>query len=106
MDQKSETSVHGCPMHSTEYKEVESRLEQDAVFRFDYVASVIGLEKEDFAAVREFHDVIEPYLETIVKRVYEKMFDFRTMKRHFVPKHDGFPGNAPGAMDDVTLNHA
>lgn len=87
----------------------EESLTIDSIFlgvRFDYVAKVIGLGENDFAALREFHSVIEPHLETIVKRVYQKMFDFDWMKRHFVPKHHGFEGNAPESVDNVSLNHA
>lgn len=109
MNQNSETNVQGCPMHnqnSTEFSEFENRLEQDAVFRFNYVAEVIGLGDDDFAVLREFHDAIEPCLEAIVKRVYEKMFNSATMKRHFVPKHHGFEGAAPESLDKVSLNHS
>ncbi len=81
----------------------EESLTIDSIFlgvRFDYVAKVIGLGENDFAALREFHSVIEPHLETIVKRVYQKIFDFDWMKRHFVPKHHGFEGNAPESVDN------
>lgn len=83
----------------------ERRLEIDPICRFAYAAQVIGLNDDDFAVLNQHFREVEPYMAGIVDRVYERMFQFPAMKRHFFPAHHGFYGHAPATMDDVRLDH-
>jgi hypothetical protein len=81
----------------------ENQLELDPVYRFKYVCEVVGLSEEDHATLRRHQEVIEPHLSSIAERVYQKMFSFDSMKRHFLPRHTEFDGEVAASLDEVTL---
>jgi hypothetical protein len=95
------------PFCSENENEVDERqLETNPICRFAYVAKVLGLEDEDFEVLNRHARQVEPYLSKLVERVYEQMFQFPAMKRHFLPAHFGFYGHAPDSMEEVSLDHA
>ncbi len=83
----------------------ESTLESDPAYRFNYVAEVVGLSSSDFDILHRNREVTKPLLSSIVDRVYEKMFQFFPMKRHFLEQHHGFYGHAPESIEQLTLEH-
>ena len=84
----------------------ETRLETDISYRFEFVCDVIGLTKEDHDVLRKHQQTLEPHLSEIVEAVYRKMFDYESMKRHFLPRHTGFDGNVPASINELKFDHA
>lgn len=83
----------------------ETRLETDIAYRFDFVVDVIGLTGTDHDVLREHQELIEPHLVEIVESVYRRMFEYESMKRHFLPRHTGFDGDVPGAINELKFDH-
>ena len=83
----------------------ETMLETDVSYRFDFVRDVIGLSEEDHDVLRKHHEALEPHLQGIVESVYKKMFEYESMKRHFLPRHSGFDGNVPASINELKFDH-
>ena len=104
-------NLEGIPMTKTavsaKTKKIdEARLETDTAYRFNYLAEVIGLSESDHNELRLHRATFEPHLPAIVERVYEKMFEYEPMKRHFLPRHAGFHGELPAQFEHLNLDHA
>ena len=67
------------------------------------LTSVIGA--EDIKAIEAVADKIRPLVPTVVDAVYSKLFEFDVTKKFFVPKNEGFQGEAPVSLEDLTLDH-
>ena len=83
----------------------ETRLETDVSYRFNFLVDVTGLTDQDHEFLRKHHKILEPHLSDIVASVYRKMFEFQSMKRHFLPRHTGFEGNVPAAINELKFDH-
>lgn len=59
----------------------------------------------DIKAIGSVADAIRPLAPVVVDAVYAKLFQFDVTKKHFVPKNDGFEGEAPISLEDLTLDH-
>lgn len=66
-------------------------------------ASIEGA--EDIKAIEVVADKIRPLVPVVVDAVYVKLFEFDVTKKHFVPKNEGFDGQAPVSLEDLTLDH-
>ena len=83
---------------------VEQKLETDPNCRFRYASEVIGLDDSDVNVMHRNRQLTESFVRDIVDRVYEKMFQFLPMKRHFTEQHHGFYGHVPARLQDVSLD--
>lgn len=59
----------------------------------------------DIKAIESVADSIRPLAPVVVDAVYAKLFQFDVTKKHFVPKNEGFEGQAPVSLEDLTLDH-
>ncbi|KAI9359088.1 Protoglobin-domain-containing protein, partial [Pilaira anomala] len=59
----------------------------------------------DIKAIASVADDIRPLAPVVVDAVYAKLFEFDVTKKFFVPKNDGFEGEAPTSLEDLTLDH-
>lgn len=84
----------------------ETRLETDVSYRFNFLVDVTGLTEQDHELLREHHKTLEPHLSDIIASIYRKMFQYQSMKRHFLPRHTGFEGNVPAAINELKFDHA
>ncbi|CAO3635948.1 unnamed protein product [Mucor hiemalis] len=77
----------------------------DGAYRFDYVSKFIDFGAEDIKAIEAVADKIRPLVPVVVDAVYDKLFQFDITKKHFVPKNEGFQGEAPVSLEELTIDH-
>ena len=83
----------------------EDLLETDPGYRFEYLTKVLDLAERDRSLLRKHYPQIQQQIHGVIDRIYEKMFQFDAMKRHFLPRNDGFDGDLPDSMAELTLDH-
>jgi hypothetical protein len=94
-------------MTEIEVKQIdEARLESDLDYRVAYLMEFMGLDGEDVAAIHGAAGALAPLVPGLVDAVYAKLFNYDATKRHFVPVQSGFEGDAPGSINELTLDHA
>jgi len=82
----------------------ESKLEEDIVYRYEYLAEFIGFGEEDVASIRSVIGNFAPLVPQIVEATYEKMLQYDATARHFVPRQHGYEGDVPKSVADLDLN--
>ncbi|KAL9545056.1 hypothetical protein MBANPS3_007316 [Mucor bainieri] len=82
-----------------------AQLYADGSYRFEYVSKFMDFGAEDIKAIESVADKIRPLVPVVVDAVYAKLFEFDVTKKHFVPKNEGFEGQAPTSLEDLTLDH-
>lgn len=60
---------------------------------------------EDIKAIEAVADQVRPLVPVVVDAVYAKLFEFDVTKKHFVPKNEGFSGEVPTSLEELTLDH-
>ncbi|MCA9124070.1 MAG: protoglobin family protein [Planctomycetaceae bacterium] len=83
----------------------EARLEEDPVFRYEYLAEFIGFGAEDAAAIQSFAPHIGPRIGELVERTYEKLLSYDATARHFVPRQHGYEGETPQGIAELAQSH-
>lgn len=83
----------------------EERLESDPPFRFDYLADFMELTSEDTTAIQAAAMYLGPLIPELVGRTYDKLLNFDSTARHFLPTQSGFDGPPPGNLEKVTQTH-
>ncbi len=83
----------------------EQQLETNLVRRCEYVSEVIGFSQDDIDAIHAVAELMEPFVPEIVDAVYDKLFSYDAMKRHFMPKQSGYAGASPESLEALTLYH-
>ncbi len=83
----------------------ESKLEEDIVYRYQYLAEFIGFGEEDVTAIRSVVGHFAPLVPQIVEATYEKMLQYDATARHFVPRQYGYEGETPKSIADLDLNN-
>ncbi|KAI8143637.1 Protoglobin-domain-containing protein [Fennellomyces sp. T-0311] len=81
------------------------KLYSDDEYRFAYVSKSMDFGVDDIKAIETVADKIRPLVPVVVDAVYQKLFTFDITKKHFVPKNEGFQGDAPTSLEDLTLDH-
>ncbi|KAF7722183.1 hypothetical protein EC973_003563 [Apophysomyces ossiformis] len=81
------------------------QLYSDGQYRFDYVAKFLDFGEDDIQAIKKVADQIRPLVPAVVDAVYVKLFSFDVTKKHFLPKNEGFEGEVPTTLEELTLDH-
>ncbi|ORE09680.1 hypothetical protein BCV72DRAFT_55507 [Rhizopus microsporus var. microsporus] len=81
------------------------KLYADGAYRFEFVSKFMEFGPEDIKAIEAVADHIRPLVPVVVDAVYVKLFQFDVTKKHFVPKNEGFAGEAPTTLEELTLDH-
>jgi hypothetical protein len=84
----------------------EQKLEEDVIYRAEYVGEFMGFGDDDIAAIQAAAPLLAPVVPVLVDAVYEKLFSYDATKRHFVPRQSGFEGEVPENIDSLTQDHA
>ncbi|KAI8047659.1 Protoglobin-domain-containing protein [Gilbertella persicaria] len=82
-----------------------SKLYSDGQYRFEFVSKFMDFGAEDIKAIEAVADKVRPLVPVVVDAVYAKLFEFDVTKKHFVPKNEGFEGEAPVSLEELTLDH-
>jgi hypothetical protein len=83
----------------------EPRLENDLLYRLDYLGEFVGFGPSDVAALHGAAKFLAPLVPQLVDAVYDKLFAYSATKRHFVPRQAGYEGAAPESLEALTLDH-
>ncbi len=83
----------------------EAKLEEDIVYRYEYLAEFIGFGEEDVSAIRSVIGNFAPLIPQIVEATYDKMLSYDATARHFVPRQHGYEGETPNSIADLDLNN-
>ncbi|KAL0073549.1 Protoglobin-domain-containing protein [Phycomyces blakesleeanus] len=81
------------------------QLYQDSTYRFEYVSKFMDFGEADIKAIQDVAELVRPLVPVVVDAVYAKLFEFDVTKRFFLPKNDGFEGELPATLEELTLNH-
>ena len=83
----------------------EPRLENDLVYRFQYLAEFMGLNQQDLEAIHGAAPALAPLVSSLVDAVYAKLYQYDATWRHFLPRQHGYGGPVPLTLQDVTPEH-
>lgn len=83
----------------------ESRLESDLGYRFQYLAEFMGFSEEDIKVIHGGAALLAPLVPSLVDAVYAKLHSYDATWRHFVPRQDGYTGEIPVKLEDLTMDH-
>lgn len=83
----------------------ESRLESDMGYRFQYVSDFMGFGPQDVAAIHAAAQALAPLVPTLVDAVYDQLHRYDATWRHFVPRQEGYAGEVPKSLEELTTNH-
>lgn len=82
----------------------ETRLEMDLEYRFAYLSDVIHFDAADIEAIHSAAKQVTPLVTSLVDAVYEKLFTYDAMKRHFIPQQFGYTGVPASDLESLTLD--
>jgi protoglobin len=83
----------------------EQRLEEDALYRVEYLSEFMGFGSDDIVAIHGAAAHLAPLVPVLVDAVYDKLFSYDATKRHFVPRQSGYTGPVPENLETLTQNH-
>jgi hypothetical protein len=83
----------------------ESRLETDLEYRFHYLAEFMGFGADDVKVIHQAAGLLGPLVPGLVDAVYEKLHGYDATWRHFLPRQDGYPGEVPLTLEQLTMDH-
>ena len=83
----------------------ESLLEVNPVARFRWVAEFMGFEESDEAALHAAAPLVAPMVPGLVDAVYERLFAWSSVKRHFVLRQSGYEGSLPSDVASLGQEH-
>ena len=83
----------------------EQRLEEDVAYRVGYVSEFMGFGADDVAAIQGAAGHLAPLVPVLVDAVYDKLFNYDSTKRHFVPRQSGYAGPVPVSLEELTQDH-
>jgi len=82
----------------------EARLEADLAYRFEYVSGFMGFDAEDVAAIHGAAPLLAPVVPTLVDAVYDKLAQYDSTWRHFVPRQHGYEGDVADSVDALQMS--
>ncbi len=83
----------------------EARLEKDLSYRFGYLTEFMNLGETDLQAIHGAASALAPVVPKLVDAVYDKLFNYSSTKRHFVPRQSGYEGEKPRDIESLTQEH-
>lgn len=84
----------------------EAKLEEDMEYRYQFLKDFIGFGPDDVAAIRKVLPQLAPQVPAIVEETYKTMLAYDATARHFVDRHQGFEGDLPSSLADLSSDHA
>ncbi|RPB07637.1 hypothetical protein P167DRAFT_539985 [Morchella conica CCBAS932] len=73
--------------------------------RISYAKAFVGFTPEDAQAIYASKPVVSALVPAVVEAVYKKLLSFDITARSFVPRQTGYEGEAPTAVEDLSLEH-
>ncbi len=83
----------------------EQKLEEDAVYRYEYLAEFVDFGPDDAALIQAYAPHLGPRIPELVEKTYEKLLARDATARHFVPKQHGSDGEAATSMEELHADH-
>lgn len=86
----------------------QSRLNEDAAYRFEYVSEFIGFTEEDVKVIHSLAPALGPLVPGLVDAVYERLFRHPEVRAYFARPQDGYDGEMPGgdvSLDDEVIQY-
>jgi len=83
----------------------ENRLETDLGYRFGYLAEFMGFGGEDISTIHAAAPALAPLVPKLVEAVYEKLANYDSTWRHFMPRQSGYEGPLPADLTQLTQDH-
>ncbi|MBL8828324.1 MAG: protoglobin family protein [Planctomycetaceae bacterium] len=83
----------------------EARLEEDLVYRFEYLCEFIGFGPEDQRAIQSCAPYLGPQIGALVEATYTKLLSYDATARHFVARQHGYTGPLPTTAVELTQSH-
>ena len=83
----------------------EAKLESDLGTRFQYLAQFVGFGPADVAAIHGSAPLLAPLVPGLVDAVYAKLYQYTATWRHFVPRQEGYTGEIPTNLEELTPDH-
>ena len=83
----------------------EQRLESDLQYRYDYLAAFIGFGSNEISLIQSSAPHVGPLIPELVETTYQRLLHFDATARHFVPRQDGYEGDVPGNLSDLSTSH-
>lgn len=83
----------------------EEKLQDDTIYRFQYVAEFIGFDGEDAKTINAAAGYIAPRIGEMVEATYDKLLSYDATARHFVDRQHGYDGPVPASLDEVHEDH-
>ncbi len=83
----------------------EARLESDLAARFAYLTEFMNFTADDIAAIHGAAAHLAPLVPTLVDAVYDKLHQYSSTWRHFVPRQEGYTGPLPNSPEELSMDH-
>jgi hypothetical protein len=83
----------------------EARLEMDLAYRFQYLTEFMGFGEDDIAVIHGAAPLLAPVVPVLVDAVYQKLSTYDATWRHFVPRQEGYEGEVPLSLEELTVEH-
>ena len=83
----------------------EPRLEKDLGYRFGYLAEFMEFGPGDVEAIHGAAKLLAPLVPPLVDAVYEKLNQYDSTWRHFLPPQTGYEGPLPKNLHELTPDH-
>ena len=83
----------------------EARLEKDLGYRFGYLSEFMEFGREDVEAIHCAAPLLAPLVPILVDAVYEKLNQYDSTWRHFLPRQTGYEGPIPQNLQELTPDH-
>jgi hypothetical protein len=83
----------------------ERRLEAEPAYRFEYLAKFMGFDESDIAAIHGAAPVLSPLVPGLVDAVYDKLRQYDSTWRHFLPRQEGYAGPLAPTLDALSADH-
>ncbi|KAK1231457.1 hypothetical protein PQX77_005437 [Marasmius sp. AFHP31] len=93
----------GCPVVMCQ--EIDERLlRKHLPTRIAYLTDFLNFGMEDAEAILEVSPMIHDVIPDLVDGMYEKLFEFDVTKKVFLQRNQGFAGDLPKRLEDLTLD--
>lgn len=73
--------------------------------RVSYSRAFVGFTAEDAKVIHDSKPVVAALVPSVVDAVYRKLLSFDITAKSFVPRQTGYEGEAPAALEDLSLDH-
>lgn len=83
----------------------EGRLEEDLMYRFEYLTEFMGFTQEDIDTIHGAAPLLAPLVPGLVDAVYHKLYQYDATWRHFLPRQSGYLDEIPGTLEALGPDH-